>query len=333
MQFAPLALLLATGVVSATELSLQTDQSNDGIVVALETTTQTTTLTVDVLITSTKTEHLSRQPLPITTICTQQCIVLTLSTLTKPASRSTSHVSSSPHISISCPTIYDTATDYSESSAPSYTSPLSAPISVVTGASSLDSGSTTLIAQGTQSVSTSLVVHTSKTVLTSLIVQSLSSVSTSEPCSTDVTVTKTVVETWWSKAPVTATLLRTKSLTIETAIVEAYSTSTGEETLMATRTTTATIHQVSLDTTCLGGKTCCGACATAGLSEPSVEKSGSGSIESPVSGDFQGQGTTVTSTALTTYVENTAVSTAGAAAVTAGVGLVGALVGFMAVLV
>ncbi|KAF5018828.1 hypothetical protein F66182_9191 [Fusarium sp. NRRL 66182] len=85
----------------------------------------------------------------------------------------------------------------------------------------------------------------------------------SEPCTTEftVTMTKTIVETWQSKTLYTTTLVRTRPTTIETVVVEAYSTSTGEAVVDGTKTETTTVEAVSLDTECSEVGKCCAACS------------------------------------------------------------------------
>ncbi|KAH8685204.1 hypothetical protein BGZ61DRAFT_479964 [Ilyonectria robusta] len=302
MQFA-LLLLLATGISCAIDLAIRGGGSTASQQPGIETAIQKSISPVDCLLTTSKEGHVSPAsvvPFPKTTICTQQCVVLTFSTSIKPAGSSV-YRGSIPPISTSCLTTSTTATDYSESPTP-LRSLVSGPISVATRVPSFASSSTGLTAM------------------------SSSSTLISEPCSTDVTITKTIVETWWSRAPATTTLARTRSVTITTVIVETYSTSTGERTLLATRTATTTF--VSLDTTCLGEKNCCAACPTPPVPEPSDQ--GSFTPESSVTSDFESQSIAVDSTMPTTEGDITSTSAAGAAAVTAG--LVGALVGFLAVL-
>jgi hypothetical protein len=88
-------------------------------------------------------------------------------------------------------------------------------------------------------------------------------VSASEPCTTEITVTMTttIIETWQSKTPQTVTLLRTITTAIETVVVEAYSTSTGEVVAGGTTTETTTVEAVSSGVECVEAGKCCGGCS------------------------------------------------------------------------
>ncbi|KAH7004429.1 hypothetical protein EDB82DRAFT_48274 [Fusarium venenatum] len=187
----------------------------------------------------------------------------------------------------------------------------------------------------------------------------------SGPCTTDITVTmtKTITETWESKTPSTATLLRTISTTIETVLVEAYSTSTGEVVVEGTRTELTTVEAVSSGAGCseATGK-CCAACSVTAESESaSVETisstfvstlmtveeyvSSAGGSVVPAPSETWVPGSEVSSpTTSMTLVEKTTVSgsetetdgptsvqTAGAAHVTAAMGI-GAIFGIMGLL-
>ncbi|KAM0078734.1 hypothetical protein ACKRZS_009467 [Fusarium odoratissimum] len=73
--------------------------------------------------------------------------------------------------------------------------------------------------------------------------------------------TKTFYETWESKTLQIATLSRTISTTIETVIVEAYSTSTGEVVVEGTKTELTTVEAVSSGVDCSEAGKCCAACS------------------------------------------------------------------------
>ncbi|RGP65762.1 hypothetical protein FSPOR_7023 [Fusarium sporotrichioides] len=187
----------------------------------------------------------------------------------------------------------------------------------------------------------------------------------SGPCTTDITVTmtKTIIQTWESTTPSTATLLRTLSITIETVLVEAYSTSTGEVVVEGTRTELTTVEAVSSGVDCseASGK-CCAACSITAESESaSVEtisstfvstlttleeyvSSDGGSVvsappETVVPGSEVSSPTTSLTLVETTTVSGsetetdgaTSVQTAGAAHVTAAMGI-GAIFGIMGLL-
>ncbi|OBS28182.1 hypothetical protein FPOA_02123 [Fusarium poae] len=190
-------------------------------------------------------------------------------------------------------------------------------------------------------------------------------VPVSRPCTTDITVTmtKTITETWESKTPSTATLLRTISTTIETILVEAYSTSTGEVVVEGTKTELTTVEAVSSGTDCseAAGK-CCAACSITAESESAsvetisstfvstlttveeyVSSAGGSVVPAPSETWVQGSEVSSATTSLT-LVETTTVSgsgtetdgatsvqTAGAAHVTAAMG-VGAIFGIMGLL-
>ncbi|KAL2670593.1 hypothetical protein Neosp_014381 [[Neocosmospora] mangrovei] len=83
--------------------------------------------------------------------------------------------------------------------------------------------------------------------------QATDEASGSESCTTELTVTmtKTITETWQSQTPMTTTLVRTRSTTIETIVVETYSTSTGERVVDGTRTETTTVQAVSSGKDCV----------------------------------------------------------------------------------
>ncbi|KAM0354305.1 hypothetical protein ACHAPU_001349 [Fusarium lateritium] len=188
----------------------------------------------------------------------------------------------------------------------------------------------------------------------------------SKPCTTEVTVTMTttIVETWQSKTPQTATLLRTISTTIETVVVEAYSTSTGEIVVGGTTTETTTVEAVSSGVECSEVGKCCGGCSATAESV-SVETASSTVVQTyttveeyvssaggswvpaeSASGAIVPGTDEATATASETLTETTTVSgsfsesetagstsvqTAGAAHVTAAVGI-GAILGLMGLL-
>ncbi|KAL6920941.1 hypothetical protein FSHL1_004917 [Fusarium sambucinum] len=188
----------------------------------------------------------------------------------------------------------------------------------------------------------------------------------SGPCTTDITVTmtKTITETWESKTPSTATLLRTISTTIETVLVEAYSTSTGEVVAEGTRTELTTVEAVSSGADCseATGK-CCAACSITTESESAsvetisstfvstlttveeyVSSVGGSVVPAPLETWVPGSEVSSPTTSLT-LVETTTVSgsetetdgatsvqTAGAAHVTAAMGIGAAIFGIMGLL-
>ncbi|KAF4344394.1 hypothetical protein FBEOM_1788 [Fusarium beomiforme] len=192
-------------------------------------------------------------------------------------------------------------------------------------------------------------------------------ISVSEPCTTEVTITmtKTFYETWESKTLQTATLSRTISTTIETVIVEAYSTLTGEVVVEGTKTERTTVEAVTSGIYCSGAGKCCPACSVtdeiAGVETTSSTRVGTyTTVEeyvSSVGGSWVPaespsgtalvpgtEGTTSTATETLTdtttisgsYAESetagpTSVQTAGAAHVTAAVGI-GAIFGLMGLL-
>ncbi|KAM5356613.1 hypothetical protein ACJ41O_003259 [Fusarium nematophilum] len=193
-------------------------------------------------------------------------------------------------------------------------------------------------------------------------------VSGSEPCTTEITVTltTTIIEAWQSKTPVTTTLVRTRSTTIETVVVEAYSTSTGEGVVGGTRTATTTLRTVSSGGECAEVENCCAACSvtvvsgkvaaissslitgsatTVGYLPSSAGGQGGGEsvswqdgslVRSPTGDsaseppDAQTETETASGSASGT-AGPTSIQTAGAASVTAAVGI-GALIGIMGLL-
>ncbi|KAH6889705.1 hypothetical protein B0T10DRAFT_39109 [Thelonectria olida] len=356
MKFASLVLFLVVGSSHAAVWSTPTTPSSSSCKSILV-TTEKTTVTVDWVSTSTITQPAeapspSSPVVPQTTVCTQKCVVLTLSTAIKPTSDSGSWSSSvdsvppaAPHVTVSCLTIYDTTSGYSEEATSWHFSP-SIPISVAgsssasTTGSSLGSSESVVLSTwepsslATSPVASSFVssvtITASSSSPTSHVEEGSSIVSTSEPCSTDVTVTKTFVETLWTSAPVTTTLVTTRAVTITTVVVETYSTSTGGKVVPATRTTTATIVSVHVG---------CTTATTLGVEASDSPESSIVEV-TPVPETTESlTGRTTISTAVTTIstplttIDNASTSTAGAAvaAVNAGVGL-GALVGLMAVL-
>ncbi|RBR14321.1 uncharacterized protein FIESC28_07751 [Fusarium coffeatum] len=208
------------------------------------------------------------------------------------------------------------------------------------------------------SIETSSTVEASTETMTEVV-------PVSEPCTTDITVTmtKTVVETWQSKTPQTVTLSSTISTTIETVIVEAYSTSTGEVVVGGTRTELTTIEAVSSGADCTeaAGKCCSGCSATAESESATIEtisstfvstlttveeyvSSAGGSVVPAASVTGESGNEDSSPTTSLTLVETTTLSgsetetdaatsvqTAGAAHVTAAIGI-GAILGLMGVL-
>ncbi|KAF4457376.1 hypothetical protein F53441_705 [Fusarium austroafricanum] len=191
-------------------------------------------------------------------------------------------------------------------------------------------------------------------------------VPVSEPCTTEITVTmtKTFFETWESKTPQTVTLSRTISTNIETVIVEAYSTSTGEAVVEGTKTETTTVEAVSSGDCSEVGKCCHGCSVTvesvdvqtssstlvgtyttveeyvssAGGSWVPAESPSGTAVVPETSGSTPTASETITDATVAsgTYAESetaspTSVQTAGAAHVTAAVGI-GAIFGLMGLL-
>ncbi|KAF4968710.1 hypothetical protein FSARC_3927 [Fusarium sarcochroum] len=351
------------------------------------------------------------EPVSKTTICTQQCLVSTLVTVSWKSGQSKVAPLTPSAVAISCITIYTTTPFSSEVLSTSITasenslstsstscsttstniSPWTWPQSEISVSTELASSAmgippwTSAAAEASTSVYVSTLI---KTIPSSEIVESTASsvstlestetlietssptgeVSVSEPCTTEVTVTmtKTIVETWQSKTLKTATLVRTLSTTIKTVVVEAYSTSTGEVVVGGTKTETTTVEAVS-DTECSEVGKCCAGCSVTVQSEgvetisstlvetfKTVEEyvsSVGGSLVSPVepfSGTVVRSGTdsstpttskTITETTLVATEADsesetagpTSVQTAGAAHMTAAVGI-GAIFGLMGLL-
>ncbi|ENH66939.1 hypothetical protein FOC1_g10007600 [Fusarium oxysporum f. sp. cubense race 1] len=192
-------------------------------------------------------------------------------------------------------------------------------------------------------------------------------VPVSEPCTTEITVTmtKTFYETWESKTLQIVTLSRTISTTIETVIVEAYSTSTGEVVVEGTKTELTTVEAVSSGVDCSEAEKCCAACSVTAESVgvetttstlvgtyttveeyvssaggswvPAESPSGTAVIpgtegSTPTNSETLTETTTISgSHAETETAGPTSVQTAGAAHVTAAVGI-GAIFGLMGLL-
>ncbi|KAF4978429.1 hypothetical protein FZEAL_5193 [Fusarium zealandicum] len=312
----------------------------------------------------------------VTTICAPQCSVLTLTTVT--GSQEKWHVQGCSVHSVSLIDLVHYHIQYTD---PVTVDVVSRPYNDVLDFmhDKLDKRVYMVMATSTgfyttSTITTSLtpiIEWTSTTTSTVTVIES--SISTddalaSEPCTTEITVTmtKTIVETYQSKTPVTATLIRTRPITVETVVVETYSTSTGESVVEGTRTETTIVQAVSSDTECLEAGKCCAACSVTVASEAvetlsslfeesasAVEDSVSSAVDSMSlsavypSGTLATGGTvvstlgisetpetTITETAPSSGPETvgpTSILTAGAAQVTAVVGI-GAIVGLMGLL-
>ncbi|RMJ10722.1 hypothetical protein CDV36_009647 [Fusarium kuroshium] len=206
-----------------------------------------------------------------TTICAQKCSVLTLSTVTWKSGMSKTSPFTPSAVSTSCVTIYNdtpipSLVTLSSTTASTSCSTTSEEMMVswewVTPSSSssiwgIPPGERTWTLGtpiGTPIWSQASSFHFS---------QATDEASGSEPCTTELTVTmtKTITETWQSQTPMTTILVRTRSTTIETVVVETYSTSTGERVVGGTRTETTTVQAVSSGKDCVQVGKCCAACS------------------------------------------------------------------------
>ncbi|RSL69346.1 hypothetical protein BHE90_011279 [Fusarium euwallaceae] len=206
-----------------------------------------------------------------TTICAQKCSVLTLSTVTWKSGMSKASPFTPSAVSTSCVTIYNdtpipSLVTLSSTTASTSCSTTSEEMMVswewVTPSSSssiwgIPPGERTWTLGtpiGTPIWSQASSFHFS---------QATDEASGSEPCTTELTVTmtKTITETWQSQTPMTTILVRTRSTTIETVVVETYSTSTGERVVGGTRTETTTVQAVSSGKDCVQVGKCCAACS------------------------------------------------------------------------
>ncbi|KAI8713509.1 hypothetical protein NCS52_01295600 [Fusarium sp. LHS14.1] len=195
-----------------------------------------------------------------TTICAQKCSVVTLSTVTWKSGMSKASPFTPSAVSTSCVTIYDDTPIPSLVTLPSTTASTSCSTSSeemmiswewVTPSSSsvwgIPPGERTWTLGtpiGTPMWSQASSFHFS---------QATDEALGSESCTTELTVTmtKTITETWQSQTPMTTTLVRTRSTTIETIVVETYSTSTGKRVVDDTRTETTTVQAVSSGKDCV----------------------------------------------------------------------------------
>ncbi|SCV37186.1 uncharacterized protein FFB14_06478 [Fusarium fujikuroi] len=150
---------------------------------------------------------------------------------------------------------------------PPWTSAATEEATVITESTS---GATVVLPSGTEITPTWSFVSVQTSPATEVSASTWKSTSTlteeipvSEPCTTEITVTmtKTFYETWESKTLQIATLSRTISTTIETVIVEAYSTSTGEVVVEGTKTELTTVEAVSSGVDCSEAGKCCAACS------------------------------------------------------------------------
>ncbi|RSL52795.1 hypothetical protein CEP53_007972 [Fusarium sp. AF-6] len=206
-----------------------------------------------------------------TTICAQKCSVLTLSAVTWKSGMSKASPFTPSAVSTSCVTIYN------DTPIPSLVT-----LSSTTASTSCSTTSEEMMVSWewvTPSSSSSIwgippgeITWTLGTPVGTPIWSQASSfhfsqatdeASGSEPCTTELTVTmtKTITETWQSQTPMTTILVRTRSTTIETVVVETYSTSTGERVVGGTRTETTTVQAVSSGKDCVQVGKCCAACS------------------------------------------------------------------------
>ncbi|KAJ4320669.1 hypothetical protein N0V84_005733 [Fusarium piperis] len=266
--------LLAVGISTTAAL--------DGPVVPTRPTK--TTITVDCLwctgtevfdtsFTTSIEEHFSFPGFPPeiskTTVCAQTCSVRTLSTATRKSGMSKASPFTPSAVSTSCVTIYDDtpipslvtlSSTATTSTSCSTTSEMMVSWEWVTPSSLSALG---IPGERTWSLGTPIGTPIWSRASSFHFSQATDEASGLEPCTTELTVTmtKTITETWQSQTPMTTTLVRTRSTTIETVVVETYSTSTGERVVGGTRTETTTVQAVSSGKDCVQVGKCCAACS------------------------------------------------------------------------
>ncbi|KAI8655220.1 hypothetical protein NCS57_01270300 [Fusarium keratoplasticum] len=266
--------LLAVGISTTAAL--------DGPVVPARPTK--TTLTVDCLwctgaevfdtsFTTSIEEHFSFPGFPPevskTTVCAQKCSILTLSTVTWKSGMSKASPFTPSALSTSCVTIYDdtpipslvTLSSTTASTSCSTSSEMMISWEWVTPSSSSVWGIP--LGERTWTLGTPIGTPIWSQASSFHFSQATDEALGSEPCTTELTVTmtKTITETWQSQTPMTTTLVRTRSTTIETIVVETYSTSTGERVVGGTRTETTTVQAVSSGKDCVQVGKCSAACS------------------------------------------------------------------------
>ncbi|RSL73688.1 hypothetical protein CEP54_000203 [Fusarium duplospermum] len=205
-----------------------------------------------------------------TTVCAQKCSVLTLSTVTWKSGMSKASPFTPSAVSTSCVTIYNdtpipSLVTLSSTTASTSCSTTSEEMMISWEWVTPSSSSVWGIPPGerTWTLGTPIGTPIWSQASSFHFSQATDEASGSEPCTTELTVTmtKTITETWQSQTPMTTTLVRTRSTTIETVVVETYSTSTGERVVGGTRTETTTVQAVSSGKDCVQVGKCCAACS------------------------------------------------------------------------